>query len=150
MNIEIIGVTASHVDDLIYIGTNEFSKLVIDVLMQVFKVSKHEVENFVFTGWTLKQSKEGIILSQQDYLQNLDMNKYLDLARCQGTAETTAPDNIQDLFRSLNGVLGWIAQVSHPTLSYHFIHYSTKLGKATAKDARGIYKLVLKSQKQSH
>ena len=53
MNIEIIGVTASHVDDLIYIGTNEFSKLVIDVLMQVFKVSKHEVENFVFTGWTL-------------------------------------------------------------------------------------------------
>ena len=140
---EITGAMASHVDDLIYVGDPECTNKIIGKIIKIFKISKHEIEDFVFTGWSLKQDNTGITLSQKDYLDNLDLEEYETLANFQGSNEKPAPDHIQDLFRSINGVLGWISQVSHPNLAYHFVHYSTKLGKATPKDAKGIFKLIV-------
>ena len=39
-------------------------------------------------------------------------------------------------YRSLNGILGWIAGTSKPQLAYHYSSTSAKLSRATKGDAK--------------
>ena len=60
-----------HVDDFCWGGTKLFEDKVINVLRQKFRVSKEENSAFTFLGLNVFQSSDGILLHQQEYIDEL-------------------------------------------------------------------------------
>ena len=77
---KIVGPAGVHVDDVLYTGEPEFHEKVIKVLSDKYVVrsveSESESELFTFIRWTLSQDKDGISLSHEHYLQQVDMSKF--------------------------------------------------------------------------
>ena len=144
----LIGVVGGHVDDLVYGGTKEFHKKVIKRIIDKYVIGKVDVSKFTFVGWELSQNEGEILLSQKQYLEDIDMDEFQELKMAKGKKQEIVNDELQHLFRSANGLLGWIVQVSRPDLNFLFIEKSTKLGNATVEDCRGIYRVLLKARQE--
>ena len=133
-----------HVDDLIYGGEKKFHNDVIVPLLQKFVVGRVETELFTFTGWRLHQQKGKIALSQEPYVEKLSTRdvKLLNLAGQPG--ELLLPEPAQKAFRSLVGVLAWLAGITRPDLARVQTELAAKQGKATARNATLAYNIVKK------
>ena len=145
---QLIGVVGGHVDDLVYGGTKDFHKYVIKRIIDKYVIGKVDVSKFTFVGWELSQTEGEILLSQKQYLEDIDMDEFQELKVAKGNKQEIVNDELQHLFRSANGLLGWIVQVSRPDLNFLFIEKSTKLGNATVEDCRGIYRVLLKARQE--
>ena len=70
---DITGIVGIHVDDFIHAGTHDFNRDVMYPLMKEFKVGKNEQGCFMYTGYRIIQSEDGIMLDQSRYVQNLEV-----------------------------------------------------------------------------
>ena len=145
---QLSGVIAGHVDDLVYGGNKEFHKNVIKKIIDKYVVGKVDISKFTFVGWELSQTEDGILLSQKQYLEDIDMDEFQELKMAKGRKQEIVGDELQHLFRSANGLLGWIVQVSRPDLNFVFVEKSTHLGNATVEDCRSIYRVLLKARQE--
>ena len=133
---KIVGLAGVHVDDVLYTGEPEFHEKVIKVLLDKYVVRSVESELFTFIGWTLSQDKEGISLSQEHFLQQVDMSKFDTLARLRGVDQEPLNEALQGEYRSLVGRIQWIAAISRPDKAYYAVALASRLGKATVVDAK--------------
>ena len=145
---QLIGVVGGHVDDLVYGGTKEFHRCVIKRIIDKYVIGKVDVSKFTFVGWELSQTEGEILLSQKQYLEDIDMDEFQELKFAKGNKQEIVNDELQHLFRSANGLLGWIVQVSRPDLNFLFIEKSTKLGNATVEDCRSVYRVLHKARQE--
>ena len=53
----------------------------------------------------------------------------------------------QSKFRGAVGMIGWVAQVTRPELSFHATSMATKYGKATVGDAKKVMRTLNKINK---
>ena len=61
------GCIALHVDDFLHAGTEKFRQEVTLKLAELFKMGNTETKKFVYTGFELDQTTEGIKVSQNEY-----------------------------------------------------------------------------------
>ena len=141
---DLMGVLAVHVDDVMFAGTEDFYKRIIQSIIKKYTVGRIESDSFNFTGWNLRQDPEGIILSQQSYLERLSGEDFTALAAPRKDKDEKMDSFGQKCYRKAVGSLGWVAQVSRPDLAYNHMISSTKCGSATAEHGRKIARLVNK------
>ena len=137
------GIVGLHVDDFLHCGTEKFMQELISPVMRLFQVGKHEKEDFVYTGFHLKQDRRGILLDQSDYVKNLEI-EVLCSKRALMKDEDLNPLE-QSQLRKICGSLNWIVMATRPDLSFDLIELSTKQQKGKVQDlvrARKILKNI--------
>ena len=123
-NGRLIGIVALHVDDFLHAGDSFFNKEIIPQLLGCFKVGKSEAREFMYTGFFLKQTDQGIRLDQNKYVRNvtipaIDVRQMKDKEREMNQEELS-------LLRQMTGVVNWTARATRPDLSFDMIDLSTK------------------------
>ena len=67
---KIEGIIATHVDDFLYAGTNKFEMEVICRIKRTFKFGESKEEVFTYVGYEFAQSKQGIVVKQEDFIRD--------------------------------------------------------------------------------
>ena len=145
-NNELMGMLLIHVDDCIFCGIDTFHKTVIRPITKKYEISSEDVGEFTFTGWNLQQSEAGITISQSDYLNSVDFDKFNDLRNPVGNNTDTLSHELQVIFRRAVGTLGWLTHISKPHLAYYSAHFATKVMKATVADSKLMYRTLHKAK----
>ena len=113
-NGEIIGTVITHVDDFTLAGTEAFINEVLETVSRELTVSKIERDNFRYTGIDVKTVEDGIEVEMKDYVDSLEEVKEI--------RKTVRDDPLTKtelkVFRNITGKLSWLANSTHPDLSY--------------------------------
>ena len=85
-------------------------------------VSKIEMDNFRYTGIDVKTVDDGIEIEMQDYVNSLDEVREI------GKADKEDPLTKAELkvYRKMTGKLSWLANSTHPHLSFTALAMSKK------------------------
>ena len=133
-NEELIGIVGLHVDDFIHCGTKFFNKEILPKIMEEFTVGKSESRTFMYTGFMIRQDKEGITLDQTEYVDGIEIPT-LDAKRMTETAEEMTAEELT-LLRKMTGQLNWTVRASRPDLSFNMISLSTKFKGGLISDLK--------------
>jgi hypothetical protein len=105
-----IGFVIIHVDDIIIGGTPEF---VLEMVLHIkarFRVSKDQVERFIYTGMAIRSDKAGrLFLNQNQYLEELN--------NVPADAETGKEDGLRTVLRAAVGRLLYL-NLTRPDLAF--------------------------------
>ena len=121
---ELIGIVALHVDDFLHAGNQYFNSTILTQLLGCFKVGKSEEREFMYTGFYLKQSNDGIQIDQNKYVQNVIIPT-VDIKQMKDREREMDQEQLS-LLRQLTGIVNWTARATRPDLSYEMIDLSTK------------------------
>ena len=134
------GILISHVDDLLWCGTSVFKSNIVDTIRSIFKIREENVSAFTYVGIEIYQDKNGIYLTQQKYLNDLE-----EVHIC------PSRKNNQDLplnreekrnLRAAIGRLNWLATQTRPELSYGVSELSSCVSDATIRHLIKANKLI--------
>ena len=139
---KLIGMVILHVDDFLVAGTTEFFQIVKKKLIGRFTFGKIEFGSFKFTGLNIKQTSEGILVDQNDYVQSLEPIK---LEKVADKYEKLSKKKFTE-FRGLIGQLSWAAENTRPDIAFDTRELSTKNKEATYGDLKDINKVLKKAQ----
>ena len=142
----LVGLIAVHVDDILISGPLSMYNKIIEPLKSKYVIGSEDQGYFTFTGWNLHQDRDGIMLSQEDYMEKTDLQEFEHFRRYMLSDKEQLNENDQSLFRSLNGILGWVSGTSRPQLAFHYSTTSSKLNKATKGDAKHLFRLIEKTK----
>ena len=128
----LIGIVALHVDDFLHAGNTYFYQVILPQLLSSFKVGKAESKEFMYTGFFLKQDKDGVTLDQDNYVKkakipDIDSKSITDKKRDMTQDELT-------LLRQITGMVNWAARATRPELCFEMIDLSTKFKGGKAED----------------
>ena len=143
---ELIGIVCTHIDDLLYSGTDKFHRNVIEKVKQKYVIGSVEDTAMTFTGWQLKQTEEGIRLSQETYHEGIHLEPFQHFSEFSAKDEQILGENDQTLYRKLVGTLNWMSSTSKPGLAHACNSASTKLGKAKGCDAKAAFRILSKAK----
>ena len=143
---KLIGMLLIHVDDCIFGGIEQFHKDVIKPITKKYEISSEDIGDFTFTGWNLRQTQDGISISQSDYLDSMDIDKFEVLKNPAGNKTDLLSHDLQIMFRRAVGTLGWLTHISKPHLAYYSAHFGTKVMKATTEDSKLMYRTLKKAK----
>ena len=101
---------------------------------------KVEERNFNCTGFRITQDKNGIILDQSRYVENIE-NKAIDPKRALDKHDLLTLEE-QTVYRQLMGQINWVLQGSRPDLAFELIDLSTKLKQGNISDLSRAIKAV--------
>ena len=132
------------VDDICFAGNYKFYKEIIERIVKIYTVGRIESDSFNFTGWNLRQDTNGIVLTQQSYLEKLSGEDFTALSAPGKDKAKLLDKHGQKKYRKAVGSLGWVAQVSRPDLAYSHMVSSTKCGKATVEQGRRLARIINK------
>ena len=137
------GILVSHVDDMLWVGTDHFRMSVIEPLRTVFKFGSENSTAFQYLGLELHQHPDfSITMSQNSFAQSITKIKIPPHA---AKSETLKEDNLQDL-RSRVGQLNWLANLSRPEISFEVCYLSGRMKNATIADLIAANKVITKVQ----
>ena len=131
-----------HVDDFMVAGNDVFLKLVEKKLKKRFTFGKIECRNFKFTGLSIRDTEEGIMVDQNEYIQSLKPIKIDKLAN----KNEKLPKEKFSEYRALTGQLSWAAELTRPDISFDTRELSTKNKEATYEDLKCANKVLKKAQ----
>ena len=137
------GLIASHVDDLFIAGDKVFRENVESKLADIFKFSKVECNSFKYCGCTISKTNAGIIVDQQEYVENLEPID-VDVA----TEDLDRPLSQAEI-KMLRGRIGevlWISLITRPDLSFDVNRLSSEISTATLKTILDMNKLIVKAK----
>ena len=121
---KLIGIVALHVDDFLHAGTPYFNKTIMPQVLSCFKVGKSESRDFMYTGFHLKQTDEGVRIDQDKYVRNVNIPA-IDLQQLKDRKREMKQDELT-LLRQITGIVNWAARATRPDLSFDMIDLSTK------------------------
>ena len=61
--VRLAGVLGTHVNDIIFAGTEEFHQRVVESIRAKYKIGSEEIKAFCFTVWNLMQFTARIVLT---------------------------------------------------------------------------------------
>ena len=133
------GIVCCHVDDFLHAGEEHFDNIMIS-LRKRFVAGKAEERNFNYIGFRITQDKNGIILDQSRYVENIE-NKATDPKRALDKHDLLTLEE-QTAYRQLIGQINWVAQGSRPDLAFELIDLSTKLKQGNISDLSTAIKAI--------
>ena len=145
-NGEVSGVVGLHVDDFLHAGDDHFETKVLPKLLEQFKVGKSELSKFMYTGFSIEQKDDAIILDQEKFVENIkiptvEASRLLEKEKPLTSEEMT-------LLRRMVGTLNWVVRATRPDLSFDMISLSKKFKEAHIADLKDAKK-ILGNLKQS-
>ena len=99
-----------------------------------------------FTGWQLKQSKEGIELSQQTYQDSIALDSFRHFKGYTAKDDEQLNENDQGMYRKMIGILNWMSSSSKPALAHSCSYYSSFLGKASKAHGKAVFRILEKAK----
>ena len=134
------GILVSHIDDFLHAGDEEFNRCVVKPLMERFIAGKVEVEKFKYIGFGVSQSQKGIVLSMNEYVEKHETLKHVQ----PGEKDRELSKDEKSEYRSVVGMLNWVAQGTRPDKAFEVIELSTKFRCAHLSDLNRATKVFLK------
>jgi hypothetical protein len=105
-----IGFVIVHVDDIIISGNPEFVIEMVKHIKARFRVSKDQIEKFIYTGMAIRTDKaKRLFLNQNQYLE--------ELANVPADAETGKEDGLRTVLRAAVGRLLYL-NLTRPDLAF--------------------------------
>ena len=128
------GLIIVHVDDFLWVGSEEFLNTVMDPIRKQFKVSKEFDAAFKYVGINLEQDQKGIRLHQYQYIEGIqpieiEESETVDLDRF--VTEKEKKD-----FRTLVGQMQWSVTISRPDMAFSSCDLGTVQSKPTLSDLK--------------
>ena len=143
------GLVLTHVDDFLHgSGDAEFETNVMTPLKEKFEFGREEEQDFKYVGMHVTQENNCIIIDQNQYVEELDLRSSEELEEYKDL-NMILNEEWQSEFRAAVGKIGWLANISRPDLAYDNLALSTKLGKATLRDMKYVYKVLRKVKCES-
>lgn len=134
------GVLASHVDDFIWGGTNEFSTTVIPQLKAAFQVGREEHDNFSYIGMEVNFVEAEIQVQQRAYIKILQTIP-IDPTRAT-QREATLTDSEMDMLKSKIGQILWVARQRRPDIMCDLFIPASNMKLATVQTLHFANKLI--------
>ena len=138
----LVGMIASHIDDFLHAGTQQFEEQVMTRLRKRFLAGKLEEGHFKYVGFAILQQNDGIELDQTGYTNDIEVQSITPQRAAQKQETMTAQELTQ--LRSLAGKLNWAVQGSRPDLAFELIELSMKFRKGQVSDLIKAIKAVRK------
>ena len=140
---KVIGLVATHVDDIIYSGGDNFVSWFNEKVAEKFTVSKFESGSFTYTGIDVISNEQEITLSQNDAAQKLN---YVDLSSFK-EGDTGAQG--EHLTRQVVGQTGWLVYQTRPDIAYRNLELSTVQRKPSMQHLKDCNKLIRLAKEDS-
>ena len=136
------GIIVTHVDDLLFCGTSNFRREVIQPILNKFKISRLKISIFTYLGWSVHQKEDHISVDQNDY------SKLIKPALLSPSRKKALDDNLTEeehkQYQSLLGKLLWLSSQSRPDLCYDTMEHSTLGKNPKVKDLLSLNKVTKK------
>ena len=129
---KLCGIIVSHIDDFLHCGNPDFEHDVMQPLRKRFLAGKLEERNFSYVGYQMNQCAEGIQLSQDSYVKDMEVDVIPPEKLTMKQAELSESELTQ--LRKITGKLNWIVQGTRPDLCFELIELSMKFKKGTVSD----------------
>ena len=141
-NRKLEGLLCCHVDDLVWEGSINFEKQIINVLKGTFAVSSQESETFKYLGLYIDQKNEVITLRQIPYINEL---KECDIEKSRKELQHAKVTNSEaQQLCGLAGQLNWSSAQTRPNMSYHVCEVSTSVKDTKIIDLKSANKAIRK------
>ena len=137
---KLLGMVVTHVDDILYCGTDQFRSEVISQVKNQYKFGSESVNSFQYCGAMIAYDKdeERISVGQEHYTKSIVLPK-LD-------AKYPSEDHLMqehfNSFRSVLGKLSWLANSSRPDLSFGVNSLAQIMQNPTYADYSTLQKLL--------
>jgi hypothetical protein len=132
VNGQLAGIIASHIDDFLHVGNEEFESRVMIKLRNRFLAGKVEASNFRYVGFTVTQMNRCIVLDQNEYTESLEPVNVSPHRMSQKQSDLTPQESTT--MRSLAGKLNWIVQGTRPDMAFDLIELSTRFRRGIISD----------------
>ena len=132
------GIMVLHVDDFLFGGNRYFHEQVINKLLTVFEISVQNCVNFKYLGLELLQVRDGVLLDQDKYIQNIN---YIKVHHSRKGSELLSQDERNSLKR-MCGKLLWVANNTRPDVCYEVSRLCNAGSNATVNEIRRMNKLI--------
>ena len=129
---KLIGMIGLHVDDFLTAGGRFFENTIMPELLEAFTVGKSESEQFMYTGFKLTQTKEGIKLDQSDFVANIE-TPVVNAERLKHKDSEMTQEELSSM-RKWTGITNWTVRSTRPDLSFDMISHSTKFKGGKVED----------------
>ena len=133
----ITGLIASHVDVLLYGGTEQFQLNVIEKLCHILKFGTENALAVTDVGMSVKQYADfSITLNKVSFAESIfSLELPLDDLSAKDAALT---DKEQSQYQAAMDQLNWLAGISHPEISFDVCHASAKINLAIVIHSLGL------------
>ena len=142
VNHKLEGIINLHGDDILAVGSEMFFKHVISKIKDKFKFSKIEKDTFRFCGNDIKFTKDGIILSQDDYINSIEE---LQVKRFEDQERPLTKSEFKQ-YRGATGKLSWATSQTRPDLGYDSLEMSYSNRDAKIKHMKAANKNIKKAK----
>ena len=139
---QLIGMVASHIDDLLHSGNEIFDTVVMKKLRERVLAGGVEEKTFTYVGLDLKDRGGEIFLDQSDYINNIDSVFITPHRACMKQESLNSEEHTN--LRSLIGQLIWVVQCTRPDLAFEVLDLSSRCEKATVSDLIRANKAICK------
>ena len=144
-NDKLQGLLLLHVDDMLSCGSSLFEKDIMINLRKKYTFGKISKNNFEYTGiFIFQNDKKEIFLNQNAFSKNMPLFSYTN-QHC----DNLLGKKENRYIRRTTGQLSWLASQTRPDLSFDAFYLSTKLNKATFKDAMDSVKSTKKAYERN-
>eukprot|EP00438_Fugacium_kawagutii_P025852 Skav231407 [mRNA] locus=scaffold4039:44689:52020:- [translate_table: standard] len=130
---EVFGLLLTHVDDLMLLAAEDFSKHLQKVLKEMFPVDEWEIDNFEYVGCEYQCTREQIAITQKVYTKNR-VEKMNIPAGSDNTAKAN-PVQMEEN-RTVIGCLSWLAKQTRPDIQYQVCQAQRKQKEPTIADVK--------------
>ena len=136
---QLIGVLSIHVDDIMYAGTMEFLKNVMDQVKSSFHIRLQETECFKFLGINITQNNKSIKIDQNTFVDNLEITPLelngRDLSDPQSTEEFGT-------FQANVGKILWVCNQTRPDVNFETCILGSSMQEAKLSDYKKCIKVL--------
>ena len=108
-----IGLLVSHVDDILFSGSQDFHDKIMSKFLQKFRLGSLKRNLFDYCGATIEVSRGLITMSHEHYAKRIILPEPLS-----GDTERLLTQPEYKTFRTILGKLTWLATTSRPDLAY--------------------------------
>jgi hypothetical protein len=139
-NGDLHGYCATHVDDFILSGSQEFLEMFINGIKERFTVSSEMDTFFKYVGIKIMQLEDYISLTQVSYINDLEQTS-MD-GSPGSNYQSPLNEEQKEHLKSMVGQLLWISNNSRPDVSYDVCDLSNSVSEATLKEISTSNKII--------
>ena len=143
---EVQGILATHVDDFLFGGTEEFESNVIDKVRKEFVIGNEESCSFKYTGLNISGTEDGIGFDQNFYTKNLEPIFLIRERALQ--KDTTLSEAEKTMMRAKVGQLLWIGRQSRPDILFDTCDLASRIKNGIVKDMLDVNKVIKRAMSE--
>ena len=144
----LMGIMCLHVDDILWSGTTEFNRTVVDKLRKAFPIGKESKGDFVYCGLQIHtlNTSEGIVVTvdQLEYVQRIEG---IPLQKEDRQSDVLANKPQHEAYMELVGKLLWAASQTRPDIAFLVMRLSQHTKCPTLADLHKANSVLKRAQR---